>query len=260
MPSTKPLEGVGLSERQARVYLGTLELGRGTVQEIAVKCGEKRVTTHVILIELESKGLVRFIKSGKHRIVETTPPESLLALIRDQERLLRVREETLRKTLPELSMVYNLAHASPTVKFYEGPEGIRALREEALRASSKVKRVVGFVSIDKLFAAFGKGEQEFSLERVQRGIRSRVIYTTKSGPRPDATSPKLLREARFVPPEKFPFQSDISIYGDKVSFVALTGNLNGVMITSKSIADTMLAIFELAWIQAEKTDRAARGE
>jgi sugar-specific transcriptional regulator TrmB len=86
MRDTKPLEAAGLSEREARVYLGTLELGHGTVQEIAAKCAEKRVITHVILTELQKKGLVRFAKSGAHRIIEANNPDALLPLVREPAR------------------------------------------------------------------------------------------------------------------------------------------------------------------------------
>lgn len=250
MRDTKPLEAAGLSEREARVYLGALELGQGTVQEIAAKCAEKRVTTHVILTELEKKGLVRFVRSGRHRIIEANNPDSLLPLVREQEHAARINEETVRRALPDLSLIYTLTNARPTVRFYEGAEGIRTLRRESWH--TKADEVVGFVTLDQLPAVFGTSEREFSMERVRHGIRSRVIYTSKKGSREDATNPKLLREARFVSPKQFPFESDVSVYGDTVSLVSMTGKLSGVVVTSQSIANTMRAIFELAWIGADK--------
>ena len=46
------LKQLGLEEKQAKIYLASLELGPDTAQNIAYKASLKRPTTYVILEEL----------------------------------------------------------------------------------------------------------------------------------------------------------------------------------------------------------------
>ena len=62
----------------------------------------------------------------------------------------------------------------------------------------------------------------------------------------------MLREAKFVPKEKFPFSSDIAIYDNKVAISSLKGKLIGVIIESDSITKTLKSLFYLAWEAADK--------
>ena len=62
-----------------------------------------------------------------------------------------------------------------------------------------------------------------------------------------------MRQSRWVPQDKFPFNGDINVVGDYVVMVALSGTKPiGITINSKEIAKGMRALFELAWTAAEK--------
>ena len=58
---------------------------------------------------------------------------------------------------------------------------------------------------------------------------------------------KMLREAKYVSPEKFPFKSDITIYDDNIAISALEGKVVGVIITHKELANSFRALFNLLW-------------
>ena len=53
------LENLGLSEKEAEIYLALLELGTGTVVEVAKKSGVKRPTAYLVLDELKKMGYIR---------------------------------------------------------------------------------------------------------------------------------------------------------------------------------------------------------
>ena len=52
------LQELGLSEKEARVYLALFELGPSVVSGLAKKAGINRSTTYVILETLAKRGLV----------------------------------------------------------------------------------------------------------------------------------------------------------------------------------------------------------
>ncbi|MBI4087815.1 TrmB family transcriptional regulator, partial [Candidatus Kaiserbacteria bacterium] len=54
----KELEDLGLSEKEARVYLAALELGQNTAERIAKQASVNRSTTYVQLDSLMKMGLI----------------------------------------------------------------------------------------------------------------------------------------------------------------------------------------------------------
>ena len=76
--NTQKLENMGLSRHEARVYLALLELGRGTVTQIAQSAQMNRTTGYDILERLSLYGLASRAGTGtkkKHYAAE--PPVRL---------------------------------------------------------------------------------------------------------------------------------------------------------------------------------------
>lgn len=61
----KELQNLGLSEKEAKVYTTSLELGPDTVQNIAKESGINRATTYVQIGTLKEKGLISEFEKGK---------------------------------------------------------------------------------------------------------------------------------------------------------------------------------------------------
>jgi len=249
----KVLEELGLSEREAKVYLSSLELGPSPVQKIASKAGINRTTAYFNLESLLKRGLVSTIKKGVKDYFIAESPEQLELLLSKQEQDMRAKKEALSEIIPELKNLFSYAGERPVVRFYEGVEGLKAIQEDYLRSSKKKDIVYGFISLDYLFDIFPSQEKDYTSRRIQKGITSKIIYTRKAGPLTGATKKEVLREARFIPMDKFPFTCGINIYGkNKMAIVSYTGKLVGVIIESSEIAKTFKAIFDLSWEAAEK--------
>ena len=61
------LKQLGLLEKEAKVYLASLELGEATVLELAKKSALNRTTVYVEIEKLGQRGLVSSIEKGKKR-------------------------------------------------------------------------------------------------------------------------------------------------------------------------------------------------
>lgn len=70
----KILQNIGLTEKEAKVYLACLELGPQPVSEIAKKARINRVTAYDILEKLLKKGLVNFVTKEKIKFFNATDP------------------------------------------------------------------------------------------------------------------------------------------------------------------------------------------
>lgn len=242
------LQQIGLSDKEAKVYFASLELGSNTASEISKKAGVNRPTTYTIIEKLIKKGLMSTFEKGKKTLFQVEDPKQLLRLLKEQEENTKIKGEEFKRYLPELETLFNLAEEKPKVRYFEGKEGIISIREDYLKA--KNKNIIGFYTKDDEKAVFSEKEREESyLRRIRRGIKFKLIYTSKDGP---SKTRRLLIQSRFVPYDKFRLSSSVFIYDNKIAVVALRGKLMGIIIENKEIAETLKSIFNLAWEGTEK--------
>lgn len=245
----KELQQLGLSDKESKTYLASLELGSTSVQEIAKKAGLKRPTTYFAIGQLMKKGLMSSFEKGKKTFFTAESPERLVSLIAAQRRKAQALEEDLQRVLPELNNLFNLTGERPRVRFFEGKEGLKAIQEDILK--SKIKSLENIYPRDDFIKVFSQKErEEYIAKREKQKIKVRTIYTSQKPP--VLPSKERFVERKFVPHIRFPFSADIVIYGDKIAIGTYRGKLVGVIIESKEIAETLRLIFNLAWEAAGK--------
>ena len=239
------LINLGFSDNEAKVYMVMLELGPATVLEISARAGVNRPTTYVQIESLKKMGLVSTQIKGKKQLFIAESPEQLEFVIEQEKKTVEQKKEELAKILQELASLFNSSGDKPQVRFFEGKEGLLRMQDELLK--SKAEEVVSFSSADGILKIFPRHPKTHSPRRVQKGIRSRLIYTNTGGPILKSHDQEMLREAKYISPDKFPFKSDLAIYGDNIGISALEGKAVGVIITHKELADSFRALFELLW-------------
>lgn len=251
------IEDLGLSQKEARVYLANLMLGAATVQKIADQSGIKRVTTYVILESLNNLGLVSQSTKGKKTYFVAEEPSQLRRLLQKKEQAIKDQQKHFDAILPELNQLKTIPTDSPNVRFYDTAEGIKAITASFLESNKNVGELYGMSNIDQLFGFF----PEFSAasgnpERTKVGIRSKFIYTSERGPVLKDSDKERNRESRFVPIDKYPLTGDVTIVGDNIVMLSLVGNKPiGITINSAELSKSLKAIFDLAWESASGYDK-----
>ena len=239
------LQKLGLSAKEASIYLASLELGPGTAQEFAQKTGLRRPTVYFTIEQLKKRGLLSQFEKGKKTFFTAESPENLSVLLGTQEKKIEEARSVLNVLLPELGGLFNASAERPRVRFFEGKEGLKAMQEDFLRA--KEKNLVSIYSFSDYHNVFTPEERRaYREKRVKKNIFARGIYTRVEGPLKAGELP-LASELRWVPQDKFPFTSDITVYGNRVAAASLKGRNVGVIIESQEIANTLRAVFEIAW-------------
>ena len=98
----KELQALGLSEKEAKVFLASLELGPDTVQNIAKKSGINRPTAYVQIESLKKKGLMSEVEKGKKVLNTAESPERLSSLLNALEKELDFKKIEIKRILPAL--------------------------------------------------------------------------------------------------------------------------------------------------------------
>lgn len=239
------LKHFGLSDKEAKVYVAALELGPSPVQAISKKAGVNRATTYVQIATLNGRGLMSSYDKGKKRFFVAESPERLMALYEDEMHRLKEKEEVLKEVLPELKRL-RPTEGVPTVRLFEGHDGLEAVRQELLKSESKYFEDIHGLEYYNKSVPVASVRRQF--ERVRGlGIKGRVILSTEDpGKFVPADRPQNL-DRRAVQADKYDFPGEIAVFDDKVVMLAYRGDPVAVMIESKEIAQMMRSFYQLAW-------------
>jgi sugar-specific transcriptional regulator TrmB len=246
MITEKQLELLGLSDKEARLYLAALELGSFSVLEIAAKSGLKRPTCYIILDELTKRGFVSMILSEKKKIYKV---ESPTAFIRQAQNNLKYAEQTV----PALLSIVSQEKEKPKMKYYFGQKNLQNQYDDLLTSRHKIMYYVG--SNESRINSVGESFlKDWIKKRLAKGIKIKTIRMREK--QPDdyllSASTELKREVRYAPKNIF-IPDTLCITGDKVAVIFTKGNNFGFTIDSPEFSKTILGLFSALWeISTEK--------
>lgn len=232
------LRKLGITKKEAKIYLAAVELGGSTVAKIAEKAGVNRVTTYSVLEKLMERGMLHSIMRASVRYFDAVEPN---IIAHEWER----RVQSLKKALPlfrRLRGEVNLPH----VQYFEGISGIQSLYALTLQSKTEILNYANSREIRKFWPLY---DSEYVAERVARKIFLRGIAPLDEyGLEVQRADRKNCREIRLVPAKKFTFTNEINIWDDKVAISSFRDTPPiGVLIESVEIANTQRDIFRMAW-------------
>lgn len=236
---------LGLTEDEIIVYLACLEINGGAVSVIARKAGVHRVSCyHTIEKLLKKKLLSQYNKNG----VKCFAPEAPEKL----EELALERVGIAKALLPQLRSLASTSGFRPRIRFYEGMDGVERVFRESLNAKEEI---LGYTNLKQVIDEIPVFFKDYTIKRIKKGIKSRYLSpsTVESVHAMDQFLPKEfdanLMEILLVNKEQFPFENEILIFGNSVGIVSLNPDERlGLIIESPTLAKTMKAIFDLAWL------------
>ncbi len=237
------LQSLGLSDKEAKVYVAALFLGPSAVQKISEQADVNRATAYVILDQLADLGLVSQSTENKKTVYVAEGPSALNRLFERQAEQIVQRREELKELLPQLEQTQRSeADKAPVVRFYKGVEGVRAAANEAQRRAHIGDVGYGVVNYDEVEKIIPDIMKSNPTQRLKKKRSSKIIYSYR-GDFP--SDPKLLRETIKV---NEPIKADVSLHEDVVAFVTYAGKDSiGVIIESKEIVGVLRQLFEMAW-------------
>jgi len=239
----KKLEAVGLTEKQAKVYVAALFLGPAAVQRIAEQAEVNRATTYVILAELADMGLVSESTEGKKTVYVAEPPEAIDRYLNAMEKAIDDRKAQLKGVMTELKEASRIeVEDAPVVRFFKGPEAAEATIQYLRRKSKKHAVVYSVTDMNEVLRLFPDILEKGPARRMKKAIESRVIYSGDVEVKDDPSSGRKTKKMQT------PAIADINIYEDRMAIVTYDSqDTTGVIIESKAVVSAFRQLFELAW-------------
>jgi len=104
----KELYKLGLSKKEAAVYVASLQLGTSTIQNIATVAAVNRATTYVLIEALVKRGLMHSVTYGKKRFFTAEEPDKLDFFIHEDKVKLEKKEALIKSIIPELEKIFDI--------------------------------------------------------------------------------------------------------------------------------------------------------
>ena len=139
----KDIEKLGLSDKETKIYLTALSLGKASVTDLARKAVLKRTTTHLAIEALINLGLLSETKEGKRRMFSPVHPRRLAELA-------RFRANQIEDKMGELLALYNSPKEKPKIQVFESVLGMKALYHELYLSLNNKEEALWFTRIDAL--------------------------------------------------------------------------------------------------------------
>ena len=241
----EPLLNLGLSPKEAEVYLAAMQLGYATVMQIAQKAEINRTTAYTHIRNLISRGLMSTAERGGRPFFVASRPEVLKEVWEQQEQEIRRRKETLDQLMPELQSLYNLAADRPSVKLYDA-SNLSFFREQIVNhRADQWQNIFNYEQFKEFIDAV----------HIKRLLESTLmlqsLYIAKQKILDRRLLPFINHERfkiRYLPHEKFNFMCEVLI-GDKVTY--LNRQSEYLTITDPQISATFRILFQVLWGLAE---------
>ncbi len=166
--SPQNLESLGMTPKEARVYLALLELGQCTVSAIAERAEINRSTTYVILRGLRAQGYVLEIPNTKKHQFVAEDPHKLLERARERMTL-------AERIVPSLQAKQKKESGLANIRFYQGITGLREAYTYKLSALAGSECVAFWGGTPKLSEEAHRVFLKWYRDSKRAGVRFRAI-------------------------------------------------------------------------------------
>ena len=238
------MEGLGLTNAEAKTYVALLELGSSGASAILKRSGLHNSTLHRSLNSLVEKVLVSYIFECHRKVYQATDPNHFYEFMDDK----RARFE---KILPELKQKYAAIKAENETVLYRGRNGISEIYNRLLRSGGKEYLTFGGgkrVTFDSMGKEWWGRLHD---KRIKLGISARQVFDESILEFGRALNRRSLSQVRFLSQE-FEQLSETIIIGDCVAIVIFSENSYGILIHDKEVAESYRKNFEILWKKAKK--------
>jgi len=227
------------TEKEAKIYLSSLELWNAPASSIARHCGENRITAYTILKDLVKRWVARESIKWKIKYYIVVWPEKLHKIIEE-------RKKKFSKILPELLAITNQSENKPKVMFFEWLNGLKEAYEDLLTSKTDVLSFLWVHFLDPELKKYL--DTEFIQKRVKNKVFAKVIAPFSEYNKNYADSDKLqFRKTILIEDNIFNMENEINIYDEDKVLVALfsKSEMSALLIKSKNLYNSLKSIFDL---------------
>lgn len=237
---TEAIEKIGLSRKEAQVYLALLRIGQASATLIAKNSGLKRPTTYLILEDLRKRGFVLKMPGDKKQMFIAKSPEEIIDVAKSNvAHALHV--------LPQLMNMFDAKDPKVRTIHFEGLHGIREALWYKFNELKGSEIVAFFGSAEDASPDLIKLFHEWNEAVAQAGIKLRSIVPNTNDLKKFRDNDKRYGfQPKIMPVSEYTSKTSIEITNSFVRIIMFKEE-QAVIVENPVVAKAIKEIFEMVW-------------
>lgn len=244
--SLEILEGLGLTQNEAKIYRTLIDLKQGSIGDISEHANIHRRNTYDAIKRLLAKGLAFQVLPKKTLTFGPVHPDKL-------KELLEEKNDELNSLLPGLVKKFETINASQSVYVYKGVGGLRNYMDLILKEG---KDIFGIASKGTWFEARTIDYAVKTAKKLkEKNIKTNLIFDFELKNHPEVL--EIIDNYKILP-QKYSTGSSMDIFGDYVAIYsgvgpkALSTDITIFILKDKTLALDCKKWFDFMWDNLEK--------
>jgi len=243
----------GLTARELEIFQLILANGKMTAGEISRAIPSvSRPNVYKVIAELTKKKLIEKTKKGKISAFKIADPYNFRDLIAEKRRKILKIASKLEEILPNILAIYQFTTDRPSVRYYQGIEGIKMIYDELNNSGAKKLLLIRSIYDDNHPELAEMVEKQIK-KQVEIGMETQAITPlVKDSERVFKKLDKSrLVTRRIVEVERLALPAQILVWGNTVAIINMKGKIISSVVENKNIAITFRIIFQYIWDSSE---------
>ncbi len=233
------LESIGLTQKEAQIYLAGLSTEYHSIAELSRKTEIKRTTVYTVVEKLIAKGLMSQVPKGWKTYYTSNPPHSLQQLIESKKRL-------MNDILPDLKNLHSSGNRQITLKKHENLTQIKGAYTRILENTKPNEPYYVFADQEYWWQLDPNFFEQFIRRRSTLNLDIKIVLKDSKIAREHAKKfIDLDQEIRIYQPA-YTLRTNLVITPNKLLIHDLI-NSTLLEIDNQSIIHTHMELFEITW-------------
>ncbi len=236
----KMLAELGLSEKEADLYLAAFTLGPSRITELATRARLRRTTAYSVIETLKKKGLMVEHIRGFKKTYSASSPEMLEVLHASKLNL-------LRQTLPLFETLKSQQAGVKSVVFLEGKEAVKSIYEELLSATKPKDYYYALTDVEKWRDLDPAYCDDFVRRRVKKNLKLHLLFTESvEAQNRRQLAPKLNEQVKFLP-TGISLSANLVITPKRLVIHQTSSPVLAVSLENPTFIEIHRVMFEMLW-------------
>lgn len=240
------LQQLGFTEGEEKAYKALLKLGSSTTGPIAKESNISRSKIYEVLEKLSSKGVVSHYKKNNVSHFQAAHPDRILDYLKKKEENLKEKRKNFEKKIPLFEELLKEKSIRREAQVFEGIEGIKNVREMALRTMKAGEEMLYFGNPSSGHDYVLGYWDDWNKRRIKKEIDAKIIYNPDAKKYGERRKKQEHTHVKYLP-DKGSTHAWIEIYQDTIAIVMKHKTPMSIVIKNKFVAESFKTYFKILW-------------
>jgi sugar-specific transcriptional regulator TrmB len=234
------LQSIGFDQKEAKIYLASIELGPASILEISNKSKIKRANLYNLIKKLKEKGVINIITDGWKQKYSVISPNELLVYYKSQQK-------ELENNLKNLNDLRHPETSKNKIKTIVGKANIRNVYLQQLEQMKTGDVYLTMGNMNSWYDIDGKFFEEFKAKRAAIGVQTKNILTDSDLAKAAQTIQKKYKQNIKILDKSKSMSTNLVLFKGKIYIHQLDEQPVLLEIENHSFYQMMKEMFGLIW-------------